>query len=224
MPRIARVIVPKMPHHVTQRGNMRADVFHSDPDRQKYLSLLAKYAAIHEVRIWAYCLMTNHVHFVAVPAGDESLGRGFRDTHQAYAAWFNKRLGQVGHLWQGQFYSCVLDDAHMWSAVRYVERNPVRAGLVSRAEDWPWSSAAAHCGRRSDTLLSRIEMPWPVSDWSAYLGQDDEAEVEILRSQTHTGRPCGTVGFIERLEGLLGRRLRPAKRGRKPKQSAGDQP
>jgi len=224
MPRIARVIVPKMPHHVTQHGNMRADVFQSDQDRQKYLSLLIKYAAQHGVQVWAYCLMTNHVHFVAVPAGEESLGRGFRDTHQAYAAWFNKRLGQVGHLWQGRFYSCVLDDGHMWSAVRYVERNPVRAGLVSRAEDWQWSSAAAHCGRGADAVLSPIEMPWPVADWSAYLGDEDDAAVDILRSQTHTGRPCGSAGFVEHLERLLGRTLRPAKRGRKPKQSARDQP
>jgi len=217
MPRIARVIVPNIPHHVTQRGNMKVDVFLSEQDRLTYLRMLTKYAAAHGVRIWAYCLMTNHVHFVAVPVGADSLGRCFRDTHQAYASWFNKRLGQVGHLWQGRFHSCVLDDAHMWSAVRYVERNPVRAGLVGRAEDWRWSSAAAHCGRRTDPILSPIRMPWPVTNWSAYLGQEDDEETKLLRAQTFTGRPCGSIEFIERLEGLLGRQLRPKKRGRKRK-------
>jgi putative transposase len=217
MPRIARVVVPGLPHHVTQRGNRRADVFLCDRDRRRYLSVLADYKARHGLRLWAYCLMTNHVHFVAVPDAAESLGQTFRDTHQAYASWLNRRLDENGHLWQGRFFSCVLDDAHLWAAVRYVERNPVRAGLVARAEDWPWSSAAAHCGMRHDPLLSKIEMPWPVADWSAYLRDEDEAERDAIRQQTRTGRPCGSTGFIERLESALGRILRPRKRGPKPK-------
>ena len=99
--------------------------------------------------------MTNHVHLIAVPAGPQSLALTMRDTHQAYAAWLNRKTGQSGHLWQGRFFSCVLDpdDSHYWSAVRYVERNPVRAGLVQRAEQYPWSSAAVHCGRRPDKRL-----------------------------------------------------------------------
>jgi len=217
MPRIARVVAPGLPHHVTQRGNRRADVFFDKPDRRRYLSLLAAYAERHGVAIWAYCLMSNHVHFVAVPAEGESLGRTYRDTHQAYAAWLNRKMGQSGHLWQGRFFSCVLDDPHLWAAARYVERNPVRAGLVTRAEDWPWSSAAAHCGRREDPLLSPIEMPWPVPDWSAYLRDEDEAETTAIRRQTCTGRPWGGDGFIKTLESSLGRILHPRKRGPKPK-------
>ena len=174
MPRIARVVLPGGPHHVTQRGNRRVDVFLDDQDRRRYLSLLSEYTGRHGVAIWAYCLMRNHVHFVAVPETAESLGRTFHDTHQTYAAWFNHKTKETGHLWQGRFYSTVLDDPHLWVAVRYVERTPVRAGLVDRAEDWPWSSAAAHCGDRTDPLLTDIEMPWPVPDWRAFLAKEAE--------------------------------------------------
>ena len=217
MPRIARVVVPGLPHHITQRGNRRADVFFDDDDRRRYLFLLGRYAERHGLAIWAYCLMTNHVHFVAVPSDEASLGCAFRDTHQAYAAWLNRKMGESGHLWQGRYYSCVLDDPHMWACVRYVERNPVRAGVVERAEDWPWSSAAAHCGWRADPLLSPVRMPWPVPDWPAYLAEEEDADVATIRRQTTTGRPCGSRPFIERLESALSRCLTPKKPGRKPK-------
>ena len=218
MPRIARVVVPGLPHHVTQRGNRRADVFFDDDDRRRYLFLLGQYAERHGLAIWAYCLMTNHVHFVAVPSGESSLGRAFRYTHQAYAAWLNRKRRESGHLWQGRTFSCVLDDPHTWACVRYVERNPVRAGLVDRAEDWPWSSAAAHCGLGGNRLLSPVEMPWPVPDWSVYLADEEAADVATIRRRTTTGRPCGSQPFIERLESALSRCLRPKKRGPKPKQ------
>lgn len=220
MPRIARVVVPELPHHVSQRGNRQADVFLDQHDHRRYLSLLAKYADRHGVAIWAYCLMTNHVHFVGVPAAAASLGRTFRDAHQAYASWLNGKMGQSGHLWQGRFFSCVLDDRHLWAAVSRragMERNPVRAGLVARAEDWPWSSAGAHCGLRDDPLLSPIRMPWAVPDWSAYLCDEDEADTAAIRRQTRTGRPWGADAFIKTLESSLGRILHPRKRGRKPK-------
>ncbi len=218
MPRIARVVVPGLPHHVTQRGNRRADVFSCDDDRRRYLFLLGQYAARHGVSIWAYCLMTNHVHFVAVPSTAESLGRAFRDTHQAYAVWLNRKMRESGHLWQGRYFSCVLDDPHMWACVRYVERNPVRAGLAVAAEDWPWSSAAAHCGGPADSLLSAVDMPWPVPDWSAYLQAESPDETAAIRRQTTIGRPCGSQPFVKRLESTLGRLLTPRKRGRKPKE------
>ena len=215
--------MPGCPHHVTQRGNRRADVFFDDDDRRQYLSFLAKYREQYGVRIWAYCLMANHVHFVAVPDTAEALGQTFRDTHQAYSAWVNRKTRQNGHLWQGRFYSCVLDDAHTWLAVRYVERNPLRAGLVDRAEDWPWSSAAAHCGLRADELLSTIEMPWPVGKWAEYLMTEEDRDIEAIRRETRTGRPCGPEGFVQRLESALDRTLHPRKRGRKPKHPTPDE-
>ena len=219
MPRIARVVVPGLPHHITQRGNRRADVFFDDHDRRRYLFLLGRYAERHGLAIWAYCLMTNHVHFVVVPATEGSLGRAFRDAHQAYAAWLNRKMRESGHLWQGRFFSCVLDDPHVWACVRYVERNPVRAGLVGRAEDWPWSSAAAHCGHREDPLLSPVQMPWPVPDWPEYLRDEDAAATAVIRRRTSTGRPCGSQAFVEHLESALGRLLAPRKPGRKPKRN-----
>jgi REP element-mobilizing transposase RayT len=146
MSRVARIVVPGYPHHVTQRGNRRADVFETDDDRHAYLRFLKKYGERHGLDIWAYCLMTNHIHLVAVPEREESLARALRDAHTVYAMRFNTRTQMSGHVWQGRFYSCVLDESHLWAAVRYVERNPVRAGMVDRAEDHPWSSARAHCG------------------------------------------------------------------------------
>lgn len=219
MSRVARIVVPGYPHHVTQRGNRRADVFEDDSDREAYLRFLKQYTDRHGLAIWAYCLMTNHIHLVAVPQREESLGHALRDAHTVYAMYFNSRTRLSGHVWQGRFHSCPMDDAHLWAAVRYVERNPVRAGLVEHAEAYPWSSAAAHCGLREDPLLA-ADFPPPdvIEDWSAWLAEDGDPETEDrIRRQTHTGRPCGAAAFLDQLESLLHRTLRPRKRGRKPK-------
>ena len=183
---------------MTQRGNRRAGVFFGDDDRRRYLFLLGEYARRHGVAIRAYRLMTNCVHFVAVSSSSESPARAFRDTHQAHAAWLNRKIRQSGHLWQGRYFSCVLDAPHMWACVWYVERNAVRAGLVAQAEDWPWSSAAAHCGGQADSLLSAVEMPWPVPNWAAYLHAESPEETAAIRRQTTIDRPCGSQPFVER--------------------------
>ena len=208
-----------MPHHVTQQGAGGADVFYSDQDRREYLTRIDEYARRYGVAIWAYCLMSDHVNFVAVPRRADSLSRTFREAHRAYASWMNRMVGESGHLWQERFHSCVLHGSYLPAAVRYVERGPVRAGLLRRAERWKWSSAAAHCGLRDDPLLSPIEMPWPRADWAAYLREDDEAEVAALAQRTRTGRPWGPVSFLKRLEKKLGLPILPRKRGRKPKQA-----
>lgn len=220
MSRIARVVVPGFPHHVTQRGNRCAEVFEDDEDRRTYLRFLKQYATRRGLAIWAYCLMTNHVHLVVVPEREDSLAKGLRDAHTVYAMRFNLRTGLSGHVWQGRFHSCVLDDAHLWAAVRYVERNPVRAGMVEHAEDYPWSSAAAHCGLRADALISdEFPVKGVVEDWAAWLrNEEDEDAVTRIRRQTHTGRPCGAPAFLTRLGSLLHRDLHPGKRGRKRKQ------
>ncbi len=217
MSRVGRVVIAGFPHHITQRGNRRADVFLSDADRQAYLGFVEKYAERHGLAVWAYCLMSNHVHIVAVPMREESLGLALRDAHTVYAMRFNTCTKTTGHVWQGRFYSCPLDEAHLWAAVRYVERNPVRARLAARAEDYPWSSARAHCGLARDTLLSgEFPPPGVVEDWTAWLTHEDDPEtIDRIRQQTNTGRPCGSNAFVERLEGLLDRVLRPGRRGRK---------
>jgi putative transposase len=146
MARIARVVVPGCWHHITQRGNRRQSVFFDDTDRAMYLSLLARHTRKHQVRIAGYCLMSNHVHLLAIPQSENGLARGLGWAHNDYARWFNLRRGETGHLWQNRFYSCVMDEDHQWEALRYVEMNPVRAGLVGDPADWPWSSAAVHTG------------------------------------------------------------------------------
>jgi putative transposase len=167
MPRIARVVVPGLPHHVTQRGNRRVETFRSDKDRRIYLMLIGEYADRHRLDVWAYALMPNHVHLVAVPEHNDSLACAIRDAHGMYASYFNRTYGLEGHLWQGRYFSCAMNPDHTTTAVRYVERNPVRAGIVDRAQDYEWSSAAAHCGVRCDSLLPDEFPPgfWP-ADWS----------------------------------------------------------
>jgi putative transposase len=206
-----------MPHHVTQRGNRRDDVFFCDADRQRFLQLLLEYSGKHGLSTLAYCLMTNHVHLVCVPQAASSLSGTFKPVNLRYAQHVNwtQRLG--GRLWQGRFFSCALDERHLRTAVRYVERNPVRARMVRKAERYAWSSAAAHCGSRADPLLSPLPPgDWPApSEWAAWLAQgDEERAVTVLRQCTRTGRPAGDKSFVARLESLLGRRLWPRPAGR----------
>ena len=221
MPRTARIVVPETPYHITQRGNRREDVFFSDADRQAYLDLLAEYAAMHGLNIQAYCLMPNHVHLVAVPGTADALSGTLKPVHCRYVQHVNWTHGLTGRLWQGRFFSCALDDAHFLAAVRYVERNPVRAGLVSRAEEYLWSSAAAHCGLRDDPVVpGAAGLAARIGGWSKWLREeDDPAEVSALRCNTRTGRPLGGEGFLNLLERLLGHTVRPRKAGRprKPK-------
>jgi putative transposase len=218
MARLPRIVAPGLPHHVTQRGNRRCDVFLSPCDHEGYLRLLAHYAMRHGLRIWAYCLMTNHVHLIVVPDRAESMGRALRDAHQAYAAYMNERLGVTGHLWQGRYFSCILDEAHLWAAIRYVENNPVHAGMTGTAEAYPWSSAAAHCGLKTDPILSSGFPPvGAVADWRALLASDDAVQRDQIQRNTRTGRPCGSEDFLIALGKRLALNLVPRKAGCKPK-------
>ena len=144
MPRIARVVIPNIPHHVTQRGNFGQNVFEDDTDRSVYLKWLHEYGQRYGTKFWAYCLMTNHVHYIVVPEYKNSLAMTFNQTHMRYSQYVNRKHNRCGHLWQGRFYSCLLDEDHLYAAMRYVERNPVRAGLKQQSEKYKWSSAASH--------------------------------------------------------------------------------
>jgi putative transposase len=216
MPRFARIVVPGGPHHVTQRGNRRQETFFSEADYRAYTDLLAEWGALHDVAIWAYCLMPNHVHLVAVPARPDSLHQALREIHRRYTRRVNRAHGWTGHLWQGQFASVPMDDAHLAEAVRYVELNPVRAGLARRPEDWRWSSAVHHLGIRHDSWISAHPLQAAYPDWRAYLERaPDAAAVDVLRARERTGRPAGDDAFLERLEAATGRRLQPGKPGRR---------
>jgi len=221
MPRIARVVVPGIAHHLTQRGNRREDVFFTDLNRQRYLQLLLEYSFKHGLSTLAYCLMSNHVHFVCVPEKADSLAGVFKPLHMRYTQHVNWTQKLSGRLWQGRFFSCALDDPHLWAAIRYVERNPVRAGLVARSEEYPWSSAAAHCGLRPDPVLSPLPagMAVTTADWSSWLAEGDDPDMlSRLRVSTRTGRPAGDKSFVAKLESLLSRALQPRPVGRPPKE------
>jgi len=219
MPRIARVVAPGYPHHVTQRGNRRQQTFVNDDDYRAYLELIADWCRRCGVDIWAYCLMPNHVHLVAVPESADGLRRGIGEAHRRYTRRINFREGWRGYLWQGRFASYVMDEGHLLAAVRYIETNPVRAGLAESAAAWPWSSAAAHLAGRDDVLVKVQPMLDLVStlmpDWQAYLALETPAEtIERLRRHERTGRPLGGDGFLVKLEAVVGRLLRPKRAGR----------
>ena len=218
MPRIARVVIPDVPHHVTQRGNNRQDVFFVDDDRQVYLKLLKEQSDRFDLQVLGYCLMTTHVHIVATPRREESLAKAVGRTHLLYTQYINRLHRRSGHLWQNRFHSCPLDDDHLWRAVCYVERNPVRAKMVRRAWDYAWSSAGAHVGGVDPfgvlDLTAWEEMVGEV-DWVETLsGAEDEDGLGLLRVRTRTGRPLGSDGFLSKVELAVGRRLRPLPVGR----------
>ncbi len=155
MSRIARVVAVGLPHHVTQRGNNRQQVFFDDDDRRFYLLTLAKYGRKHGVDIWGYCLMDNHVHVLAVPEREESLARCFAGTNLVYTQYINRKRSRSGRLWQNRFFSCPVDnDSYLWPVLRYIERNPVRAGMVKQAWQYEWSSARHHAKGEPDMLVN----------------------------------------------------------------------
>jgi putative transposase len=218
MPRSARIVVPGIPHHLTQRGNNRQDVFFVDNDRQTYLRILAEQCARHGTRILGYCLMDNHIHLIAIPRAVDSLAKSIGRTHWRYAQYINRLHRRSGHLWQNRFYSNAMDDAHCLLAMRYIERNPLRADVARIARNYQWSSAAAHCGDKDTAgLLDAAEWKkWTAGlDWEQQLSIDIPAtQMSRLRRSWHTGRPLATDGFLSKLERRLGQRLRPLPIGR----------
>ena len=221
MPRQRRLIMPGFPHHITHRGNRRAPVFRDDADRRFYLSRLLHYSRLYDLRLYAYSLMSNHVHYVAVPPTRQAVSNCLHDLHGTYAAYFNRKYGFDGHLWQERFFACVLGDTHLWNAVRYVERNPVEARLVEHAEEYLWSSARAHCGLTIDPALDpRFPPPGLIPDWRLWLAEQLSVdELAAIRTATRRGVPYATESFIRELERLTGSRFPPRRRGRPTKSS-----
>ncbi len=220
MARLPRIVVPRYPHHIVQRGNRRLDVFFTDEDRLTYLDHIRTACQRYGVVIWAYCLMSNHVHFVAVPSEIDSLARCFSEAHVRYTRRINYREGWKGHLWQARFGSSVLDENHLIVAVRYVERNPVRAGIVKEAWEYPWSSAAFHIGKERDAgiISSDNILEGLIGDWKTYLRQKDEdGFVESVRRESFVNRPLGDEAFVNDLEEQFQLRLSRGKAGRPAK-------
>ena len=217
MARIARLVVPGVPHHITQRGNRGDPVFFGDDDYRFYLDLLAENAAKAKAEIWAYCLTPNQVQVILTPSDEDGIRATFADLHRRYTKRVNARQGWTGHLWQGRFGSVAMDEEHLLAAVRYVALNPVLAGLAKRAQDWAWSSVRAHLAGKDDGVVVVGPVLERVSDFGAFLAEavDEAALFAPLRLSETTGRPLGGAEWIKGLETASGRTLAPRKRGRK---------
>ena len=218
MARIARVVVLGQPHHITQRGNRKQQTFFCDDDYRAYISLMAEWCNRCDVKIWAYCLMPNHVHLIAVPESGDGLRKAIGEAHRRYTRHINFQKGWRGYLWQGRFSSYPMDEQYLLVATRYIELNPVRAGLVKRVEDYWWSSASAHLLGKDDELVRVSFLLGMVGDWRVFLSEDIlEEEADNICRHERTGRPLGNEHFISRIEGKLGRILHPQKPGPKKK-------
>ncbi len=223
MPRSSRIVLPDTPHHVTQRGNRQQDIFHSETDRAQYKELLIEACVRHETLCLGWCLMTNHVHLILQPATSDGLRAVLASVHTAYTQRLNIRLGLSGHVFQGRFASYPMDVRHLMAALRYVENNPVKAGLVASAEDWRWSSARARVFRQSDGLTHFGEVDAAYPDWKTVLEQGYEMSQvdESIEAALRSGIPQGEEQGVGSAFGRLGLRERSTRRGRPNK---GDSP
>ena len=215
MARLARYVVPGVPHHVTQRGNGRQRTFFEEGDYALYLDLLAAAAERAQAEVWSYCLMPNHVHIVLVPQDESGLARTFGELHRRYTGYINARGRTTGHLWQGRFGSVAMDEPHFVTALRYVALNPVRARLVARAEDWAWSSTRALIAGADDHVVTVAPALERVGDFAAFLGEDfnEALSYAALRKAESVGRPVGSSEWLVEMEERSGKTLRAGKRG-----------
>ena len=218
---LARVVIPGIAHHVTQRGNGRARTFFSDDDYALYRDLLAEHCRAADVGVWAWCLMPNHVHLILVPRDADGLRRALAPVHRRYAGIIHARRKRTGHFWQGRFGAVVMDEEHLAAALAYVSLNPVRARLVERAQDWRWSSTRAHLRGKDDGLTALAPIKDRFPRFADLLASEPDAEaLARLRAAESVGRPLGGGGFVTRIERATKRLLKPCKRGPKPKARA----
>jgi putative transposase len=215
MPRNARVIVPEIPYHVTQRGSNRQNVFSTVGDRKLYLQLIRENQAHAGVRILAYCLMDNHIHFIAVPEREDSLAVLFGRANGRYAQAFNIRRGRCGHLWQARYHSCPMSPTHLEVGLRYVEANPCRAAMVTLPHQYRWSSAAPHLlgGKDQSGVLDMAywERVGGAAAWAELHGTAvNSSDILELRKCTYAGRPYGSEEFVQQMEQRFQRKRRRA--------------
>jgi putative transposase len=218
MPRMARVVIPGVPHHITQRGVRSMKIFFTHQDRYEYLQLLHEHGVIHGLHFASYVLMDNHVHLIAIPDREDSLRKAVGEAHRRYTLSINRRFDKKGYLFQGRPFSCPMDEDYLRIALRYIERNPVRAGIVLEPWEYFWSSTRYHVGIEVNNLLIDYDchsvLRISKEEWRNFL-MTDSTEMESLRKRTKTGRPCGSKSFIDKLEQITGRKLHPGRRGKK---------
>jgi putative transposase len=215
MSRLARVVIPGLPHLVTQRGNRGETVFFSDDDYDLYLELLREWTARAQTRVWAWCLLPTHLHLILVPSHEDGLRQTMASMSRRYASHINRRQGWSGHLWHDRYGSVVMDEPHLLHAFRYVLLSPVHLGLVERAGDWRWSSLHACLSGDEDGLTESEALRQRVDDIRAFLDDPSKEGFEPLVHSETTGRPVGGNEFLDNLERRLRRPLRPRSPGRK---------
>ncbi len=217
MARQARIVLRDTPHHITQRGNRGENVFFEKSDYEAYIQFLSEECADKGVSIWAYCLMPNQIQLIAVPQKENALGRALGEAHRRYTRRINERNAWRGHLFQDRFFSYPMDETHLLNAVRYIETIPVFSGIAPTPESYLWSSARAHMKGREDKLLSP-EKPLLhfVPDWAAFLQEwPEDQDPKAIERHLQTGRPRGNDVFLDSVESMVGRTVRPQKPGRR---------
>ena len=218
MPRQIRIVIPHEAHHVTQRGNYRQPIFEDNSDFSQYLLWLKEYSRKYGIDIIAYCLMKNHIHLIGCPKAEESFSKTLNVLAMRYSQYINRKRKSHGHLWQGRYFSCVLGEEHLYRAIRYVERNPVRAKIVKNAWDYKWSSASLHIGiEKAPAIILKKILDINSSQWKEYLCEADTEMVEEMRLKTKRGLVVGSESFIKRLEKKLNRPLKCLNPGRPKK-------
>lgn len=228
MARLARLTLAGHAHHLIQRGLNRQAIVSDDIDRERLLAELRECAALHKVAIHAYVLMDNHLHLLATPETDQSLSRMMQSLGRRYVAAFNKRHGRSGTLWDGRFRAAPLEaQAHLLACMRFIELNPQRFGwLLARPEDYPWSSAAHHLGRRRDPLVLDHALFWGLGNtpfereaaYRAWLEQGvSDEEGRHLADSALKGWPLGSASFLQALAEGSSRPVMPRQRGRPPR-------
>ena len=218
MPRRKRIVLAGVAHHVTQRGNNRQSIFIKDEDFRNYCYWVNEYAREYHVDVLAYCLMNNHVHFIVVPQDGEGMARLFRSAHMRYSQYFNYDRQMNGHVWQSRFFSSPLDDAHLLCAMRYVEQNPVKAGMVQRAWDYEYSSAKWHVGEKSHRyIFVKESILVDTRRWKKHLEEGDLSMDEIIEANTQKGLALANKRIVEDWEQKLGVQLHAKQVGRPKK-------
>lgn len=227
MGRLPRATDDGLTHHALNRGNNRAAVFADDADHLAFLHALAVARDRYPFRLFGYCLMTDHFHLLLKPEPGRSISRILQSLTVTHAWRYHKRHRSSGHVWQGRFKSPVIqDDAHLLVVLRYIEANPLRAGVVADPADYRWSSFQRHGMGRDDPLLSDFpewrELGKTEAErrrrWRAKVrARQDEAELAAVRSSLQGGRPFGSEGWTADVAGRLGLDLTPRRRGRPPK-------
>lgn len=224
MARLPRLVLAGQAHHVIQRGNNRQAIVLNDADRLQYLAQLRECAATYKVAIHAYVLMENHVHLLATPTSDQGISQMMQALGRRYVAWFNHKHGRSGTLWEGRFRAGLIDsEHHLMACMRYIELNPVRAGLCLDPADYLWSSCAHHLGRRSDALVHDHAMFWAIGNTpfereANYRELLSQGLIEAERAQFHDsamkGRPLGSPQFLKSLAEKSPLPVQPRPRGR----------